>query len=116
MIDGQPPKYNTKNQRNIQENSDDKPHHGTAKSPSPPVRRLNKIKSDSSEPSKSNIHSSIKEIQSHESGEVNGGIMYCEDYAEIVENEEGDYSRYAYSIFIISLQLFLVISFVSVYE
>ena len=20
--------------------------------------------------------------------------MYCEDYAEIVENEEGDYSRY----------------------
>ena len=114
MIDGQPPKYNTKNQRNIQENSDDKPRPGTTKSPSPPVRRLNKIKSDSLEPSKSTIHSNIKETQSHESGEVVGGIMYCEDYAEIVENEEGDYSRYTYFIFIICLSS--VILFVPVFE
>ena len=97
-LDGQPPKYNTRNQRNTQENTDDKPHPGTStKSPSPPVRRSSTVKSDSTESSKSAINPNLKENETHESGEGLGGIMYCEDYAEIVENEEGDYSRYHFN-------------------
>ena len=91
LLDGQPPKY-----RNTIENIDEKPHPGTiTKSPSPPVRRSNTVKSDSSTSSNSKTDPKIKESHAQESGETLGGIMYCEDYAEIVENEEGDYSRYS---------------------
>ena len=38
--------------------------------------------------------------------------MYCEDYAEIVENEEGDYSRYS-SFFIVNILYLYRISYTS---
>ena len=101
LLDGQPPKY-----RNTIENIDEKPHPGAiTKSPSPPVRRSNTVKSDSSASSNSKTNPKIKESQ--ESGETLGGIMYCEDYAEIVENEEGDYSRYS-SFFIVNILNFYI--------
>ena len=105
LLDGQPPKY-----RNTVECTDEKPRPGaTAKSPSPPVRRSNTVKSDSSASSNSKTNPKIKESHTQESGENLGGIMYCEDYAEIVENEEGDYSRYSF-FFIVKFYIFQRIS------
>ena len=37
----------------------------------------------------------MKENNSIEGDEA-AGILFCEDYAEIVENEDGDYSRYTF--------------------
>ena len=108
LLDGQPPKY-----RNTIENTSEKPRPGaTAKSPSPPVRRSNTVKSDSSGSSHSKTNTKIKESHAQESEESLGGIMYCEDYAEIVENEEGDYSRYS-SFFIVNILYLYRISYTS---
>ena len=94
LLDGQPPKYNTKNQKTINDSSCVQSHPETGtESPSPPVRKLSAVKSEYVNSSKANIASSMKEGGNNGIGEPSGGILYCEDYAEIVENEEGDYSR-----------------------
>ena len=94
FLDGQPPKYSTKNQKTISDSScvQSHPEEGT-ESPSPPVRKLSAVKLEYGNSSKANIISSMKDGGNDGIGEPSGGILYCEDYAEIVENEEGDYSR-----------------------
>ena len=96
-LDGQPPKYkNTQNQKAINESSGVQSHPiVAAKSPSPPLRKSSIIKTESQSSNNANSKSNMKENNSIEGDEA-AGILFCEDYAEIVENEEGDYSRYTF--------------------
>ena len=94
LLDGQPPKYNTKNQNTINDPAGVHSHPEAGnESPSPPLRKLSAVKSEHVSSSKANISLSMKEGGINGIGEPSGGILYCEDYAEIVENEDGDYSR-----------------------
>ena len=59
---------------------------------SSPTRKSSTLALESTEAVKANSSLNPKAGMVLEKGERTG-ILYCEDYAEIVENEEGDYSR-----------------------
>ena len=95
LLDGQPPKYNIKNQKTMNESTCVQSHPEEAtKNLSIPIRKSSApaLISDSMDLAKANSNVNPKDGMLLESGETTG-ILYCEDYAEIVENEEGDYSR-----------------------
>ena len=93
LLDGQPPKYNTKNQKAMNESTFVQSHPEiAAKNISPPTRKSSTLISESTDMVKANSNINTKDSMVLNSGE-SAGILYCEDYAEIVENEEGDYSR-----------------------
>ena len=95
LLDGQPPKYNIKNRqmlghspRGVKSQPEMSSNH-----PPPPLR-ISCTPTTLCADVESNVDTSCnkKDMPVFDSGNTEG-ILYCEDYAEIVENEEGDYSR-----------------------
>ena len=89
LLDGQPPKFNLKNHIATNDTSA-----AESKSPSPPVRKSSTVMSEPNIVKNPEVVSNMNENMSPKHSDQTS-VLYCEDYAEIVENEEGDYSRWA---------------------
>ena len=101
LLDGQPPKFNLKNHIATNDSSSVQSHSAAeSKSPSPPVRKSSTVLSEPNIVKNPEVVSNMNENMSPKHTDQTS-VLYCEDYAEIVENEEGDYSRWAIIIIIL---------------
>jgi focal adhesion kinase 1 len=90
--DGQPPKFNLKNHIATNDSSSVQSQSAAeSKSPSPPVRKSSTVLSEPNIVKNPEVVSNMNENMSPKHTDQTR-VLYCEDYAEIVENEEGDYS------------------------
>ena len=100
LLDGQPPKFNLKNHIASNDSSSVQSQSAAeSKSPSPPVRKSSTVLSEPNIVKNPEVVSNMNENMSPKHSELTS-VLYCEDYAEIVENEEGDYSRCAIIIIV----------------
>ena len=100
LLDGQPPKFNLKTHITTNDSSSVQSQSAAeSKSPSPPVRKSSTVLSEPNIVKNPEVVSNMNENMSPKHSEQTS-VLYCEDYAEIVENEEGDYSRWAIIIIV----------------